>query len=131
MIDALIAFSLRRWPLILILAGILAAAGLVAFRELPLDAFPDVTNIQVQILTEGPGLSPIEVERFVTIPLELQMTGLPDLTEIRSLSKFALSRSRWCSKIMWTSYALASSSSSACSKPKRACHPASTRSWRR
>ncbi len=94
MIDALIAFSLRRWPLILILAGLLAAAGLVAFRELPIDAFPDVTNIQVQILTEGPGLSPIEVERFVTIPLELQMTGLPDLTEIRSLSKFALSQTR-------------------------------------
>jgi len=92
MIDALIAFSLRRWTLILILTGLLAAAGVVAFRELPIDAFPDVTNIQVQILTEGPGLSPIEVERFVTIPLELQMTGLPDLTEIRSLSKFALSQ---------------------------------------
>ncbi|MCS6287203.1 MAG: efflux RND transporter permease subunit [Nitrospira sp.] len=92
MIDALIAFSLRRWPLIVILTGLLAATGVVAFRELPIDAFPDVTNIQVQILTEGPGLSPIEVERFVTIPLELQMTGLPDLTEIRSLSKFALSQ---------------------------------------
>lgn len=92
MIDAVIAYSLRRWPLIVILTGLLAAAGVVAFRELPIDAFPDVTNIQVQILTEGPGLSPIEVERFVTIPLELQMTGLPDLTEIRSLSKFALSQ---------------------------------------
>jgi cobalt-zinc-cadmium resistance protein CzcA len=92
MIDGLIAFSLRRWPLILILTGLLAAAGVMAFRELPIDAFPDVTNIQVQILADGPGLSPVEVERLITIPLELQMTGLPDLTEIRSLSKFALSQ---------------------------------------
>ena len=92
MIDALIALSIRRWPLILILTGLLAAAGVMAFRELPIDAFPDVTNIQVQILADGPGLSPIEVERLITIPLELQMTGLPDLTEIRSLSKFALSQ---------------------------------------
>lgn len=69
MIDALIALSIRRWPLILILTGLLAAAGVMAFRELPIDAFPDVTNIQVQILADGPGLSPIEVERLITIPL--------------------------------------------------------------
>ncbi len=92
MIDALIDLSLRRWPLIVILTGLLAMAGAVAFRELPIDAFPDVTNIQVQILADGPGLSPVEVERLITIPLELHMTGLPDLTEIRSLSKFALSQ---------------------------------------
>jgi len=92
MIDALIAFSLRQPVLIIILAGLLATAGFVAFQGLPIDAFPDVTTIQVQILTDGPGLSPVEVERFITFPIELQMTGLPDLTEIRSLSKFALSQ---------------------------------------
>ena len=67
-------------------------AGVVAFQSLPIDAYPDVTNIQVQVLTEAPGLSPVEVERFITYPLELQMTGLPGLAEIRSLSKFALSQ---------------------------------------
>lgn len=92
MIDPLIAFSLRQPLLIVILACLLAVAGTVAFQTLPIDAFPDVTNIQVQILTDAPGLSPVEVERFTTIPIELQMTGLPDLTEIRSLSKFALSQ---------------------------------------
>jgi cobalt-zinc-cadmium resistance protein CzcA len=92
MINALIVFSLRQPLIIAILVGLLAVAGLVAFQRLPIDAFPDVTNVQVQILTDGPGLSPVEVERFITFPIELQMTGLPDITEIRSLSKFALSQ---------------------------------------
>ena len=69
---------------------------LFAFESIPIDAYPDVTNIQVQVLTEAPGLSPVEVERFITYPLELQMTGLPGLAEIRSLSKFAFPRSRSC-----------------------------------
>src|SRR5205823_8593254 len=56
-----------------------------------IDAFPDVTNIQVQVITEAPGRSPLEVERFITVPLEIQMTGLPGLTELRSISKFGLS----------------------------------------
>ena len=55
------------------------------------DAFPDVTNVQVQIATEAPGRSPEEVERFVTVPLEIAMTGLPGLTEMRSLNRNALS----------------------------------------
>jgi cobalt-zinc-cadmium resistance protein CzcA len=92
MINELITHSLRQPLLILILSGLVAVAGLIAFQKLPIDAFPDVTPIQVQILTDGPGLSPVEVEQFITFPIELQMTGLPDLTEIRSLSKFALSQ---------------------------------------
>ncbi len=92
MIDSLLAFSLRQRILVLGLACLLSAAGLWAFSALPIDAYPDVTNIQVQVLTESPGLSPVEVERFITYPLELHMTGLPGLAEIRSLSKFALSQ---------------------------------------
>ncbi len=92
MIAALLEFSLRQRILIIGLACFLSVAGLHAFRSIPIDAYPDVTNIQVQVLTEAPGLSPVEVERFITYPLELQMTGLPRLTEIRSLSKFALSQ---------------------------------------
>lgn len=92
MIAALLDFSLRQRILVLGLAGLLSVAGLLAFQSIPIDAYPDVTNIQVQVLTEAQGLSPVEVERFITYPLELQMTGLPGLAEIRSLSKFALSQ---------------------------------------
>src|SRR5512146_302213 len=92
MIAALLEFSLRQRILVLGLACLLSVAGLFAFQSIPIDAYPDVTNIQVQVLTEAPGLSPVEVERFITYPLELQMTGLPGLAEIRSLSKFALSQ---------------------------------------
>ena len=92
MIASILEFSLRQRILILGVACIVAITGLRAFQSLPIDAYPDVTNIQVQVLTEAPGLSPVEVERFISYPLELQMTGLPGLLEIRSLSKFALSQ---------------------------------------
>ena len=92
MIASLLEFSLRQRILVLGLTCLLSVAGVFAFQSIPIDAYPDVTNIQVQVLTEAPGLSPVEVERFITYPLELQMTGLPGLAEIRSLSKFALSQ---------------------------------------
>ena len=92
MIASLLEFSLRQRILILGLACLFSVAGVFAFQSIPIDAYPDVTNIQAQILTDAPGLSPVEVERFITYPLELQMTGLPGLAEIRSLSKFALSQ---------------------------------------
>lgn len=92
MIVSLLEFSLRQRVLVIGLACLLSVVGVVAFESIPIDAYPDVTNIQVQVLTEAAGLSPVEVERFITYPLELQMTGLPGLAEIRSLSKFALSQ---------------------------------------
>ena len=92
MISSLLEFSLRQRILILGLACLCAVAGLFAFQSIPIDAYPDVTNVQVQVLTEAPGLSPVEVERFVTYPIEWQMSGLPGLREIRSISKFALSQ---------------------------------------
>ena len=92
MIASLLEFSLRQSILVIGLACMFSVAGLFAFQSIPIDAYPDVTNVQVQVLTEAPGLSPVEVERFITFPIELQMNGLPGLTEIRSLSKFALSQ---------------------------------------
>jgi cobalt-zinc-cadmium resistance protein CzcA len=89
--SAFLELSLRQRVLVVALAVILAAGGLYSFRTIPIDAFPDVTTVLVQVVTEVPGLSPAEIERFVTFPLELQMTGAPGLTDIRSLSKVGLS----------------------------------------
>lgn len=91
MIHRLIEFALKQRVLILIATIFIAALGVYAFQQLPIDAFPDVTNIQVQVITETPGRSPVEVEQFITYPIEVQMTGLPQLIELRSLSKFGLS----------------------------------------
>lgn len=91
MIDRLITFALRQRLLIIVAVILLIASGIYASKKLPIDAFPDVTNIQVQIITEAPGRSPVEVERLITYPIEVQMTGLPRMQELRSLSKFGLS----------------------------------------
>jgi len=91
-IDALVAFALRQRVLIGALTVFTVLGGFYTLRTLSIDAFPDVTNIQVQVLTEAPGLSPVEVEKLVTFPIELELTGLPGLEEIRSLSKFGLSQ---------------------------------------
>ena len=91
MVDTLIAFSLRRPFLILTFVGLLTLLGVYSFRTIPIDAFPDVTSVLVQIVTKAPGLSPEEVERLVTFPIEQQVTGVPHLTELRSLTKVGLS----------------------------------------
>ncbi len=91
MAEWLIAFSLRQRVLVIAMTLMIGGAGVYALQHLNIDAFPDVTNIQVQVVTEAPGRSPLEVERFITVPLEIQMTGLPSLTEMRSISKFGLS----------------------------------------
>ncbi len=91
MAEWLIEFALRRRILVIAMALLIGGLGVYALQHLNIDAFPDVTNVQVQVITEAPGRSPQEVERFITLPLEIQMTGLPGLTEMRSLSKFGLS----------------------------------------
>jgi heavy metal efflux system protein len=91
MVNKLIEWSLRRPFLILTFAGLLTCAGLYAFRTIAIDAFPDVTSVFVQVITKAPGLSPEEVERLVTFPIEQQVTGVPHLTELRSLTKVGLS----------------------------------------
>ncbi|MBX9687469.1 MAG: CusA/CzcA family heavy metal efflux RND transporter [Candidatus Obscuribacterales bacterium] len=67
------------------------AMGFAALSKLPIDAFPDLANNQVQVLTEAPGMAPLEVEQLVTIPLESIMNGIPRVTQIRSISKYGLS----------------------------------------
>ena len=91
MIESLVRSALAQRLIVAVIAAICLAFGLDAARKLSVDAFPDVTNIQVQIATEAPGRSPEEVERFATVPLEVAMTGLPGLTEMRSLNKPGLS----------------------------------------
>jgi len=91
MIERLIAFTLKQRPLVVICVLILVAFGVYSFTTLPIDAFPDVTNIQVEVLSSAAGLSPLEVEKFVTYPIEMVMRGLPRLTQLRSVSKYALS----------------------------------------
>lgn len=91
MIESLIRAALKQRLIVLVIAVIVLAFGIDAARKLSVDAFPDVTNVQVQIATESPGRSPEEVERFITVPLEIAMTGLPGLTEMRSLNKPGLS----------------------------------------
>lgn len=91
MINKLIAFAIKQRLLVgLALVG-LVAWGIVSYRQVPIDAFPDVTNNQVQILTKVSGFSPIEVEKQVTYPIEIEMSSLPRLVESRSISQFGLS----------------------------------------
>ncbi len=91
MVSRLLDISLRQRLLIIICALMIGAGGIYAFRTIPIDAFPDVTSVLVQVVTKAPGLSPAEVERLVTYPIELQLTGVPSLTEMRSLTKVGLS----------------------------------------
>ncbi len=91
MINGLIREALAQRLIMVVIALALVGFGIRATTKLSVDAFPDVTNIQVQVATEAPGRSPEEVERFVTVPLEIAMTGLPGLTEMRSLNRSGLS----------------------------------------
>jgi cobalt-zinc-cadmium resistance protein CzcA len=91
MLSGLVEAALKQRLIVVVIAAVLLLAGLDATRKLSVDAFPDVTNVQVQIATEAPGRSPEEVERFVTIPIEIAMTGLPGMLEMRTLLKPGLS----------------------------------------
>jgi cobalt-zinc-cadmium resistance protein CzcA len=91
MIDRLIRFSVVHRLLVLMLVALLACAGIYSAFRLPIDAVPDVTDVQVQVLTSAPSLAPLEIERQITFPVEVAMSGLPGVTRIRSSSKFGLS----------------------------------------
>ncbi len=91
MLDRLIHFVLQQRLLVILGTLIVAVAGIWAWKNLPIDAFPDVTNVQVMMLTEAPGLGPADVEQRITFPVELAMQGLPRVHEVRSLSKAGLS----------------------------------------
>jgi len=89
--ELLIDFSLRSRSFIVLLLLGLAASGVYSLLKLPIDAVPDVTNVQVMVLTDAPALGPEEVEQFVTIPVENSMNGIPFIEEVRSITQFGLS----------------------------------------
>jgi len=91
MLQSIVHGALKHRLILVVVAIALVFFGINAAQHLSVDAFPDVTNVQVQIATEAPGKSPEEVERFITIPVEIAMTGLPGMTDMRSLNKPGLS----------------------------------------
>ncbi len=91
MLTRLIEISLTNRLLVLILVFLMACGGIYSAMHLPIDAVPDMTNVQVQVVTEAGSLSPVEVEQYVTYPVEAVMGGLPDVEELRSVSKFGIS----------------------------------------
>lgn len=90
MIASLIRFSLIQRLMILLLTAVLVGVGLWSFQTLPIDAFPEISAPQVQIIVKAPGLSPTEVENRITYPIEAEMQGLPRQTVLRSSTKYAL-----------------------------------------
>ncbi|QOF76684.1 CusA/CzcA family heavy metal efflux RND transporter [Variovorax sp. 38R] len=92
MFERIIGFSIaQRWLILLAVLG-MAALGVFSYQKLPIDAVPDITNVQVQINTSAPGYSPLEAEQRVTYPIETVMAGLPGLQQTRSLSRYGLSQ---------------------------------------
>ncbi len=91
MLSSIVQTMLQQRLLVVVFSLILIAFGLRSATQLSIDAFPDVTNVQVQVATSALGRSPEEIERLVTVPVEIAMTGLPDLVEMRSLNKSGLS----------------------------------------
>jgi len=92
MFEKLIRFAIdQRWLVLLSVLG-MAVLGVFSYQRLPIDAVPDITNVQVQINTEAPGYSPLESEQRVTFPIETAMAGLPNLEQTRSLSRYGLSQ---------------------------------------
>lgn len=91
MIENIIKFSIRQRFIVILCVALMAVAGCVSLKNLPIDAVPDITNVQVQIITSAPALAPVEIERQVTFPVEIAISGLPGVTDVRSVSKFGLS----------------------------------------
>ncbi len=92
MLDRILSFAVRNRWFVLMGVAALAAVGVYSFQRLPIDAVPDITNVQVQINTEAPGFSPLEVEQRITFPVETAMAGLPQLEHTRSISRYGLSQ---------------------------------------
>ncbi|BEP60909.1 CusA/CzcA family heavy metal efflux RND transporter [Variovorax sp. V213] len=92
MFERVIRFSIeQRWLILVAVLG-MAALGIFSYQKLPIDAVPDITNVQVQVNTAAPGHSPLEAEQRVTYPIETVMAGLPGLQQTRSLSRYGLSQ---------------------------------------
>ncbi|ESE41413.1 MULTISPECIES: CusA/CzcA family heavy metal efflux RND transporter [Gammaproteobacteria] len=92
MLESILRFSIKRKFLVLVMVLAVAGLGIWNFTKLPIDAVPDITNVQVMINTEAPGYTPLEIEQRVTFPLETALAGLPGLTYTRSVSRYGLSQ---------------------------------------
>ena len=91
LLSGIVHWSLRNRPVVLVATLLFVFIGVRAALSLSIDAVPDITNVQVQIITTAPALSPVEVEQYVTVPVERSMAGIPKSTEVRSVSKYGLS----------------------------------------
>ncbi len=92
MIDSIITKSVQNSGLVFLLTGIMIVGGWYSYQSLPIDAVPDITNVQVQVNTTVEGLVPDEIEKFITYPIESEMGGIPEIEQIRSISRFGLSQ---------------------------------------
>ena len=90
MLSRLVEFSLVQRLLVIVLTLMLIGAGVVSFRELPIDAFPDVSSTQVKLIMKAPGMTPEEVEARIVVPIEVEMLGIPNQRIMRSISKYAI-----------------------------------------
>ena len=92
MIERIIALCLHRRTIVWAVFLFVAVYGCISFREMPLEAYPDIANTSAQLITKVPGLAAEDVEQQITIPVELAIGGLPGLENVRSISKFGLSQ---------------------------------------
>ena len=92
MLRNIVKYSLHHPLQIFLLTILLTVSGILAFRELPIDAVPDITNVQVQVNTRVDGLGPEEIEKLVTLPIELTLNGIPGVEQVRSITRFGLSQ---------------------------------------
>src|SRR3546814_16408581 len=92
MFERIIRFAIEQRWLVILAVFAMAALGIYNYSRLPIDAVPDITNVQVQINVGAPGYSPLEVEQRITYPIETVMAGLPGLQQTRSLSRYGLSQ---------------------------------------
>ncbi|MCX7366835.1 MAG: efflux RND transporter permease subunit, partial [Alphaproteobacteria bacterium] len=88
---AIVAFALKQRILVIILGSVLMIAGMLAYRTLNIEAYPDPVPPLVDIITQNPGQSSEEIERYITVPIEVQMAGIPHVQAIRTISLFGLS----------------------------------------
>ena len=91
MIHRIVQAALRQRFLVLMLTAAITIAGVISFRRMPVDAYPDLAPPQVELITQWPGHAAEEVERLVTLPLELEMNGVPHMVVMRSISLYGLS----------------------------------------
>jgi len=108
MISHIINFSIKHKLFIGLLTLAMVAGGIWSISKVPLDAVPDITNNQVQVITRAPNLGTEDIEQFVTTPVEIAMANLPHVTEIRSISRFGLSVVTVVLKMKWELTFLAS-----------------------